>query len=96
MRELGFDCRVVIYEDNQSCIRNFSSLQIAECSKCIRTKYWFNRYAFAQPHWTLRKINTRYQMADVGTRPVDASKFAHLWSLIDNFDPSINYSNLTT
>ena len=92
--ELGFECRVIVYEDNQSCMRNFNSLQIADCSKCVRTKHWFNRYAFAKPHWSLRKINTKFQFADVGTRPLEASKFIGLWHLIDTFDPSINYSDL--
>ena len=95
LRELSMLCQVVIYEDNQSTMSNFNSLHINDSNKHIRIKHWSNKFLFAQPHYSLRRVSTKFQIADIGTRPHDGANFLRLRKLMDEFSPGLDYSKMS-
>ena len=94
--ELGIHSKVVIYEDNNGVLTNYSGRHCNTALRHIDTAYWYARETVAAPEWELRKVHTKHQLADFGTKLHDATTFQRLRDAIDNFDPSVDYSKLSS
>ena len=86
--------KCVIYEDNQSAIRNFTGYQLGDLCKHIRTKFWYCKESVALPRWSLRNVSTHFQLADIGTKILIAGEFHRKLQLIDSFNPAEDYSKM--
>lgn len=95
LKELGIESKAIIYEDNNGTISNFSSRHSQTTLRHIDTAYWYARETIEQPGWELRKVHTKHQLADLGTKLHDGNTFRRLAQAVREFDPSRDYSKLT-
>ena len=69
---------VTIYEDNTSCIMMSESDKFTPRTKHITLKYhWFKEYA-KNGLFNIEHINTKEQLADIFTKPLDEATFKRL------------------
>ena len=87
--------RVVIYEDNNGVISNYTGRHCNTTLRHIDTAYWHARETVSSPGWEVRKVHTKHQLADFGTKLHDGANFKRLHTAIIEFDPSVDYSKLT-
>jgi hypothetical protein len=69
---------IVIYCDNQSCIRLFEHLVFHDRSKHIEIKYYFIRDKVQEGEVKLQYISTDEQVVNILTKPLSKIKFACL------------------
>ena len=84
LRELGcvFTRPLTIYEDNQACIHLSKNPGDFSRSKHIDTRYHFVREQVAQQTVILKKVETKDNLADVFTKPLDRKQF---YNITNNF-----------
>jgi hypothetical protein len=82
LRELGglFTKPFTIFEDNQSCIHLSKNQGDFPRSKHIDMRYHFVREQVEQGEIILRKIDTKQNLADVFTKPLDRAQFMSIVS----------------
>ena len=73
---------LTIYEDNQACIHLSKNPGDFSRSKHIDTRYHFVREQVAQQTVTQKKVETKDNLADVFTKPLDRKQF---YTITNNF-----------
>ena len=82
-------------EDNNGVISNYTGRHCNTTLRHIDTAYWHARETVSSPGWEVRKVHTKHQLADFGTKLHDGVNFKRLYTAITEFDPSVDYSKLT-
>jgi hypothetical protein len=81
LRELNYFCekrKAVIFEDNQSTIRCCNSLEQIKRIKHLDIKFHFIKEKIRDGTVEIRYINTREQVADILTKPLNKATFERL------------------
>lgn len=73
---------VVVYEDNQSCIKMASTLE-SKRTKHIDVKHYFVRDCVIENKIELQYVPTNEQQADIFTKPLAATKFKYFRKLLN-------------
>ena len=71
-----FHCK--LFEDNNSCIRAAESSKFTARIKHIVIKYHHFRKHVAEKKFSIFPIDTKYQLADIFTKPLDRVIFRKL------------------
>ena len=75
-----FHCKV--FEDNMSCIKVAESPKFTPRTKHIAIKYHHFRKHIVDGTITIHHIETKQQVADIFTKPLDESLFNHLREML--------------
>jgi hypothetical protein len=89
LREFGclFSNPIVMLEDNQSCIHLSKNPGDFAKSKHIDTRYHFVREQVEKGTIILQKIDTKENLADMFTKPLDRTQFSLIASNIISYTP---------
>ena len=89
LREFGclFSNPIVMLEDNQSCIHLSKNPGDFAKSKHIDTRYHFVREQVEKGTIILQKIDTKENLADMFTKPLDRTQFSLIASNIMSYTP---------
>ncbi|CAI6374264.1 unnamed protein product [Macrosiphum euphorbiae] len=79
---IGADEQIVLYEDNQSCIKIAEEPRKHQRLKHLDTKYNFINESIANNEIKLEYVPSENQLADILTKPLSASTFMRLKKLI--------------
>ncbi len=75
-----FHCKV--FKDNVSCIKVAESPKFTPCTKHIVIKYHHFCKFVSDGMVTIHHIDTKHQMADIYTKPLNESLFNHLQEMV--------------
>ena len=73
---------IIMFEDNQSCIKLIQDERSCQRTKHIDTKYHFARELYKAKDIDIQYCPTAEMVADMLTKPVEAVKLKHLCSAI--------------
>jgi len=79
---IGADEQIVLYEDNQSCIKIAEEPRKHQRLKHLDTKYNFINESITNNEIKLEYVQSENQLADILTKPLSASTFMRLKKLI--------------